>query len=44
MNLTLILLLTLLPVAMVAGAMLGRMRPREEELEVAAVGFVVIRD
>ena len=44
MNLTLILLLVLLPVAVLAGALLGQVRPREDELEVAAVGFVVVRE
>jgi hypothetical protein len=43
-NLTVILLLALLPVAVVIGAALGQLRPREDEFEVAAVGFVVVRE
>jgi hypothetical protein len=43
-DLTLVLLMILVPTGIVLGAIVRFARPREEELEVAAAGFVVVRE
>ena len=43
-DLTLLVLVILLPAIVVAGAIVYALRPREDEIVVAATGFVVVRD
>ena len=43
-DLTLLLLLILVPATVIAGALVYALRPREEEIVVAVSGFVVVRD
>ena len=42
--LVLVVLVILLPAIVVAGAIVYALRPREDEIVVAATGFVVVRD
>jgi hypothetical protein len=43
-DLTLLLLVILVPATVLAGAITYALRPREEEIVVAVSGFVVVRD
>jgi hypothetical protein len=43
-DLTILLLAILVPLAACVGAILLALRPREDEIVVAASGFVVVRD
>jgi hypothetical protein len=44
MDLTLLLLVTLVPATVLAGVIAYALRSREEEIVVAVSGFVVVRD
>jgi uncharacterized RDD family membrane protein YckC len=43
-GLTLLVFVIVLPVLVAAGAIVCALRPREDEIIVAATGFVVVRD